>query len=122
MAALTAPTPAPKSRTTGRTGGAHENETSEEAPDGHGPEPQSGKSYGQGPAGHRLSAGQQCNLLLLCQKVHLRVNAGLVTAYRKLCTRKRRRGCRGHQQKMSPPVLVTRTSPKGDGIHKPHHL
>ena len=21
---------------------------------------------------------------------------------------------------MSPPVLVTRTSPKGDGIHKPH--
>lgn len=43
--------------------------------------------------------GQQCTLLLLCQKVHLRVNAGLVTAYRKLCTRKRRRGCRGHQQK-----------------------
>ena len=48
MAALTAPTPAPKSRTTGRTGGAHE-------------------------------------------------------------------------KQMSPPVLVTRTSPKGDGIHKPHH-
>lgn len=24
--------------------------------------------------------------------------------------------------KMSPPVLVTRTSPKGDGIHKPHPL
>ena len=23
---------------------------------------------------------------------------------------------------MSPPVLVTRTSPKGDGIHKPHSL
>ena len=52
---------------------------------------------------HRLPAGQQCNLLLLCQKVHLRVNAGLVTAYRKLCTRKRRRGCRGHQQKRARP-------------------
>jgi hypothetical protein len=48
MAALTAPTPVPKSRSTGKTGGAHE-------------------------------------------------------------------------KQMSPPVLVTRTSPKGDGIHKPHH-
>ena len=26
-----------------------------------------------------------------------------------------------HEKQMSPPVLVTRTSPKGDGIHKPHH-
>lgn len=27
----------------------------------------------------------------------------------------------GRFQTKSPPVLVTRTSPKGDGIHKPHH-
>lgn len=44
-------------------------------------------------------AGQQRNLLLLCQKVHLRVDTRLVTAYQKLCTRQCRRGCRGHQQK-----------------------
>ena len=25
-----------------------------------------------------------------------------------------------HEKQMSPPVLVTRTSPKGDGIDKPH--
>lgn len=32
-----------------------------------------------------------------------------------------RQNRRAHEKQMSPPVLVTRTSPKGDGIHKPHH-
>mgnify|MGYP001477298668 CR=1 FL=1 len=81
-----------------------------------------GMGLSRNQANHMVKDQRATGSLRVSQKVHLRVNAGLVTAYRKLCTRKRRRGCRGHQQKMSPPVLVTRTSPKGDGIHKPHHL
>ena len=63
----TAATPAPKSRSTGRTGGTHEDQAHEKAPDGHGPVPQSGEPHGQRAAVERLFQNQQCSLLLRCQ-------------------------------------------------------
>ena len=63
----TAAMPAPKSRSTGRTGGTHEDQTYEKAHDGHGPVPQSGELHGQRAAVERLFQNQQCSLLLRCQ-------------------------------------------------------
>lgn len=54
-------------RSTGRTGGTHENEAHEKAPDGHGPVSQSGEPHGQRAAVERLFQNQQCSLLLRCQ-------------------------------------------------------